>query len=170
MTEKLPVDIANIIFSQEPQQSKTYQLFCSENNNDGNGSSVIDIFEIFLTIMIEGINVRCGGSISKEAFMACDENTILSLQPWLNSLGYRVNVSTIPKENKPDYETFYCQIALSADPVWKLYFEMKQFLTNYQFILGDKSPFYLNQNCFLQNLYAVLIKNNVVYKISFDFI
>jgi hypothetical protein len=163
--EGLPSDISNIVFSQPPSPPKSYQLYYPDND-----SNIIDIFEIFLTIMIEGINVRCGGTITKEIFDTFDENIIMSLQPWLNSLGYRVNVSVIPRENVPEYETFYCQIALNVDPVWKLYFEMRNFSKNYQFIFGDKSPYHLDQLCSLQNLYTILIRKNITYKISFDYI
>jgi hypothetical protein len=166
-TEKTPIEIANIVFSSPPAESKVYQLYCDDDD-----ANVLDIFEIFMTIMMEGILIRCGGTITRDIFYAFDENTLNSLQPWLQSMGYKIHVDAIPYSNVKDYEQFYCQIALKEDPKWKLFFEMneKRIDKNYHFIFGDKSPYSRNEELTLQNLFAIITKRDSVFKVSFSFV
>lgn len=171
MEKTLPEDIAKLVFSEQPTEQKSYQLYC-EADEENKSIDSIDIFEIFMTILVEGIFIRCGGNVSKEILDSFDSNTVLSLNPWLHSLGYSVVVEEIPKENVPEYENYYCNIIFRKDPSWNGYFSLHptEIKKDYHYIFGGNSPYIHSEKCTLNNLYAIHGKKNMIYKISFKYI
>lgn len=171
MEGTLPEDIARRVFSESPVEQKSYQLYCDADEENKSIDS-IDIFEIFMTILVEGIFIRCGGDVTKEILNSFNSDTILSLNPWLHSLGYAVNVTEIPKENTSEYENYYCNIIFRKEPSWSGYFDLhaNDIKKDYHYIFGGNSPYIHNEKCTLNNLYAIYGKKNMIYKISFKFI
>jgi len=166
-TKHLPHEIANIIFNTTPQEPKTIQMF----NESPNGDSVeyIDLFEIFLTIMTEGIFIK-NNPVTAEKLKMFNETVITSLRPWLLSLGYNIVVDVIPRQKVEEYEKYYCKVIIKADPLWNQYFEIlhPEITAEYHYVFGGKSPYVLGTKCTLQNMFAIFDINNVVYKISFN--
>jgi hypothetical protein len=163
--EKCPYEIAEIIFREPPSEPNNFQLYCEMENDDV--TTQLDIFEIFMTIVMEGMFIK--NNISRETLDFFNEQTILDLQPYFHSLGYHTNVEVIPIKNTEAYETFYCRIALRCDPSWEAYFDMHPEITqNYRFIFGGNSPKIQGEKCTFNNLFAIFSHKNLVYKISFN--
>lgn len=169
--KKLPEDIAKIVFSDQPAEPKSYQLYC-QTDEDNKVIDALDLFEIFMTIMIEGIFVRCDGNVSREILNTINDNTISSLNPWLHSLGFNVNVSIIPKENVSEYENYYCKVVFRNDPEWTGWFDIHSdnIKKDYHYILGQSSPYISGDKCTLNNMYAIHKWKSTIYKISFNYI
>lgn len=160
---KLPSDIASIVFSEQPATPKSYQLYCESDTEQP--MDTVDIFEIFLTILMEGIFIK--HQVTSDTLNMFDENAIICLRPWLLSLGYDVAVDKCGFDQVDVYDQYYCKIILRDDPSWVQYFEMHDKITKrYHFIFGGNSPHMRREKCTLSNMYAIIVSNNV-YKISF---
>lgn len=159
-----PQDIAHIIFSEQPKPEKSHQML--GQSIDGSQLAFVDVFEVFVNILMEGIFIRYP-NISSETLKQFDSTMITNLSPWLRSLGFDVNVHQCSVVDKNDYENFYCKIILKCDPCWAGWFEIKNIENNYHFILGGNSHFLHNIKCTQDNMFAVFIMNDIVYKISF---
>jgi len=156
-----PEDIANIVFSTEPDKNTRFQIYCDDNIHDTFG--IVTIFEIFATIFVEGMFKKNIKNVNKE--------TILSLNPWLNMLGYEVEVEVFNRDEKDKVANFYSWVVLKSDPSWKQYFELSEIDKNYKFVRGGESPYIHNDVCTLKNLYLKFSFNNQeIYKISFKFV
>lgn len=164
----LPCDVAKIVFSNAPEAPKSCQLYCESDTNEK--LTPVDIFEIFLTILVEGMFIKFN-PITKDTLKSFDENVILKLSPWLQSLGFDTTVDVLQKENVSDYDKHYCKIILRSDPSWEQYFETHEnIVKDYHFIFGGDSPYIHNQKCGLDNMFAIIILNKKVYKIAFKYI
>lgn len=172
-----PRQIANIIFSMSPDEPKSYNLRyetdeTNETVTDDMQTVSVTIFEIFLTILMEGIFIK--NNITKETLKNFNSSIITYLQPWLHSLGYSVNVRELNKENVQQYNKYYCKIILKVDPDWETFFELHENLMdkNYHFIFGSNNDYILNKKTKinLNDLFAIFIHNNKVYKIMFNYI
>jgi hypothetical protein len=164
IVSNLPKDIASKIFNDTPEEPKTYSLVCQEMEND---TSMSDVFEIFLTILIEGFFIKY--PINKETIKNLTPDFFTNLQPWLSSIGINVNVNTTSLSDVESYNNYYCKIILREDPAWNIYFELHENITeNYHFIFGGNSPLFHKQQCHLNNLFAIFVLNDTVFKISFS--
>jgi len=163
----LPTDIAQIVFKSEPQPQKTYQMFCE--SDEGTSIAPLDLFEIFLTILLEGVFIRYH-PITADTIKNFNEELLSDLRPWLHSLGFNVNIDTFPKNKVERYENYYCKVILRSDPSWVPYFDMhpNDITKDYHFIFGGNSPYINSSTCDLKNLYAVFVINQTVHKISFN--
>jgi hypothetical protein len=167
-SKKLPYDVAEIVFNNPPGEPSSYQLYCETDT--GSKVAPLDLFEIFLTIMMEGMFI-INKIITPDTLKLFDENTIILLRPWLHSLGYNVNIEAIPKQDTCRYDTYYCKVILRADPSWNQYFELheNELTRDYHCIFGGNSPYIKQGECSFDNLFAIFTLNNMVYKISFNF-
>jgi hypothetical protein len=162
--KKLPVDIAEIIFTNPPSDKKNYQLYCESDIGDTINS--IDLFEIFLTITMEGIFLK--NTVDSNSIKLFNDTTITTLQPWLESLGFQVNVTSYDRLDTEPYDKYYCKIILRCDPAWSQYFELHDDITcDYHFIFGGNSPYIRGKTCTLDNLFAIFTNGCNVYKINF---
>lgn len=167
-----PEDIAEQVFTQPPQPEKTVQLYCESAIKDGK-IDAIDIFEIFLTMLMEGILIRYS-PVTAETLKYFNEESLDKLRPWLRSMGFDIKVETYPVKCddsvKKEFNKQYCKAILKCDPSWNAWFEMKNIEKNYHFILGNKSPIIKGKKGTMDNLYCIFINNNITYKIAFKFI
>lgn len=163
-----PSEIAETVFNQDVQPPKTFQLFCQSSENED--ITPVDVFEIFLTILMEGIFIK-NNPVTEEKFKLFNENIILSLQPYLNSLGYKVCIEETDRNNEK-LKKHYCRIVLKCDSTWAPYFEIthKNLEKEYHFILGGSSPYICGELCTLNTLFSIFEINHKVYKISFSYI
>jgi hypothetical protein len=165
-TEKLPNEIAKIVFSSEPSPPKTFDLCCQEIHTQ---TEMIDIFEIFLTILLEGILMKY--PITADSIKHLTPETITNLQPWLNSMGFNVDVAVVSQSDTELYEEYYCKVILREDPAWSTYFELHENITeDYHFIFGGESPYFSNEECTLENLFSIFVFQNRIFKMSFSLI
>jgi len=164
----LPIDIANIVFNEEPPAEKSVQLYCHTDNNDKVTS--LEIFEIFLTILTEGIFIKYK-PVTEETFKMFSEETLTNLQPWLRGLGFDVIVKAFPStcdiQEQKEFKNYYCKVIMKCDSSWTQYFEIHNVEKDYHFILGSNSPYIKGKNCTLDNLFCVFVINDMTYKISF---
>ena len=161
----LLTDIAKIVFSNPPNNEKSYQLICESETSEQ--LEVLDIFEIFLNILVEGIFIK--NTINTDTIKHFNIDVILSLRPWLRSLGFDVDVLELPIQKTDMYRDYYCKVILRADPSWEQYFDMHENLNGktYNFIFGGDSPYIRKQSCSLENLFAIFVFGSNVYKITF---
>ncbi len=164
--ERFPYQVAEIIFKEPAEEPKKFSFYCESETEQK--ITLLDVFEIYLTIMMEGIFIKY--PITAETLKTFDENVILNLQPWFHSLGYNVNVQKIPKKNLSEYKEYYCKIILRCDPGWSPYFEIihPEITENYHFNAGPDSPLKRQIECRLDNLFAIFVYRDMVYKISFN--
>lgn len=161
-------DLAVTIFNDAPKPSNSQQILIQQVIEDG-VTPVIDIFEVFLTILVEGIMIVYREP-SWDLIKTFNEDHILNLRPWTHSLGFNVKVQKICYEDKYLYDEYYCKTILRCDPEWNVYFRMKNIQPLYTFIFGANSPYKKGQVIDnLQSLYAIFICGAYVYKISFEY-
>jgi hypothetical protein len=161
--EVIPEKIADIVFNLEPDNNTKFQIYCHNDLNDNFG--LVNIFEVMTTIFVEGMFKKIKNPYD------INEETILSLNPWLNMLGFKICVEKFNKDDKNKVSDFYSWIILKDDPTWKQYFELSNIDKKYSYILGGESPYKFNKECTLKNLFAKFSFNNQeIYKISFKFV
>jgi len=160
-------ELARIIFSSAPNPPKSQQVLIQQVI-ENSVNPVIDIFEIFLTILMEGIMVLFNPSW--ENMDKFNEDSLLNLKPWLWSLGFNIKVQKLSKINDQDmFKNYYCKTILKCDPTWKTYFNIKHIDTPYTFLLGSESPYIKKTKLDLDTLFAIFIYNDDVYKICFSY-
>ena len=160
------VDIATAIFNTEPKNKKELSILFDMDDN--NCPTKLDLFEIFLSILVEGMIIKYS-PITMDKMKTITEESILYLQPWMESIGFHVKVERI--EDKEMISENYCKIIFQCDPEWTNYFEIIKYDYPYRFIFGDKSPYMKGKQCTFENMYAIFpIKDisgkKIFYKIS----
>jgi hypothetical protein len=163
--QNLPCKIADIVFNQEPSLPKSVQLICETETKTS--IEPLDLFEIFMNIMLEGLFIKIP-DLNKNLMDSFNEGTLKGLSPWLQSLGYDVDVVAVPRKATEEYEHYYCKIILKCDPEWTLFFKIQNIENKkYHFVFGGKSPYIRKEECKLSNLFAIFVHKNDVFKISF---
>lgn len=160
-------ELAKIIFSTPPKPPKSQQILIQQAI-ENSSYQVLDIFEIFLTILMEGIIVLLNTSWKNmEQF---NEDTLLGLKPWLWSLGFTVHVQKLNRiSDQHLFNNYYCKTLLRCDPSWASYFDIKHIDAPYTFLLGNNSPYIKKTELNLTTLFAIFIYNDDVYKIHFNY-
>jgi hypothetical protein len=110
-----PEQIAHTIFTKPPAESCSSLL-----NFVDTGLSVSDLFEVLLTIAMEGIDILSGG-IDTVDVSEFTNDTMLALNPWLNSIAVKIHI----EERDMDKNDHYCKIVLKNGD-YSTWFEMKQ--------------------------------------------
>lgn len=161
-----PEDIAQNLFSKDPEGKFTKQIFADVSNDD-NVRDTSYLFEIAITILMEGINIVLGGLENLEP-ESLEPDHILALNPWFNSIRFKINVELVEKKDLFDYEDYYCKIILKNYGYGPL-FDIKKFKKDYHFLCNQK----YREGCFIENLndmFATFVREKDVFKISFDYI
>lgn len=161
---ELPLEeIAKNIFSCPPEEPKKFQLYVEGEVTPAN---VVDIFEVFVTILMEGIDVVTEG-IDYEKVKTFNFGFLDWLNCWTKSLGFATIVEQVPKHHVENYANYYCSIVLACMPQWKQYFDMKHITKKYHFILNGNNPFVEEHKIQLNELFAIFTIGEDVFKISF---
>lgn len=156
-----PEEIAHTLFSSEPKPACSCQITTEQNTTD-----LTFIFEILIIILLEGLEIIIG-DLSEVNLQDMTEEHITTLNPWFESIGFKIKVILFPKESIDQYLQYYCRIIIK-DKLHKIYFDMKNIKTNYHFYLNG--PF-LQQNKsknLLNQLYAIYHNGNSTFKIWFE--
>jgi hypothetical protein len=155
--QKTPYEIAQDIFTKEPLKPFSKSIELSNTNED-----VSYLFEIILNIMMEGMEILTGG-LDKTDFTNFNKELILIMNPWLASLGLKVNVQL-----ETETIDYYCKIIINNDD-WKHFFNLKKISNTFHFLL---SPKYASGTTFtkLNEHHAIFKINKSIYRINFDII
>lgn len=179
-----PEELARKLFNEDPGEPCSKHIFPYSKNLDEDNASFI--FEILITIYLEGfMNImQLLKETNKDKFINMTDSeknykiykdiTLDDLnfpQPWFNSFGFKIIITEYGKDKrkiyKRDVKPFsYCRILLSFDPKDKIQFILKNIQNKYHFILN--ANYRATDN--LENVYAILSKDDKFYKISFKFI
>jgi hypothetical protein len=158
-----PEMIAQSIFTQDPKSPCSHQILAHSE-----GSDLTYVFEILITILLEGLNILTG-DIREADLSIFNSNHIMSLLPWFQSVGFDVKVSEHEIFDKESYKEYYCRTRINNDSN-KTFFIMKDmeekpyhFLINGQFYEKNKGK------TNLADIYGVFDANSKIYAISFDF-
>ena len=158
-----PEEIAEKLFTQGAKNPNTCQFCCDENEMD-----IITIFEILITILLEGLNILSGG-LDKFDYTQFSEHNILSLNPWFHSIGFKIRAYVYSSKDKDYDNNYYCRVMTKSLATKNIFF-IKNIQKNYHFFING-SAYKENQNkqnikditCIFVNPY-----NNNTYEISFD--
>lgn len=153
-----PEMLARILFSKDPGPP------CS-NVLTLDGDSVIDIFEVLITIYLEGIlsimsvNKNQGKS-DDEILENLDIKTLLTPLPWFKSLGFDLKVEKGYKYGS------YCRVILACDKNDSQYFIDHSISKPYHFLVSRS----FKNVTKIDDVYAIFANKEEVYRISFSFI
>lgn len=165
-----PEDIADIIFSDLPKKENTYNLNLSNNCNENDPSTFI--FEIIISILLEGMCIL-NEDIETYDLKKLKIDDIMSISPYIRSLGFDIKVTDYDNKNeyfKTYIDDFYCKIILKCDKQYSTYFIMKDINKEYTFFFNPKYGKNYPEGRQLKDIYAILVIDDMTYKISFDFI
>ena len=154
-----PEDIALALFSQDPKDPCSHQILAYQE-----GTDLTYIFEILITILMEGLDYLAG-NLNDVDLTKFDEEYITMLEPWLEMIVFKINVFVYDTDY---YGKYYCKVILNTEEN-KQEFLSKKINKNYHFLLNG---IYLDDNknqTELNKLYCLFSINDLVYRISFDF-
>ena len=162
MEDFSPEKLAGTLFQKEPGVPNSCQLrFTQDDDLDASY-----IFEILVTVLMEGLDIFSGG-LDKVDLKDFSSEQVLNLNQWFRSIGYNITVKEYPIADREKYEEYYCKIVTrtSAD---EMLFQIRGINKNYTFNLnGDFLE--ANRSKELKNLFGLLKTNDKAYTVSFDF-
>lgn len=159
MASYSPEKVAQIIFAGEPMKPNSHMILAYHDTNDSSY-----LFEIMITIFMEGMDILSGG-LDKVDLTNFNQDYILGLSPWFNSLGFKIHVFVFDKQDIDKYEDYYCKIILNNNDYGK-FFEMKNIHKSYHFLCNQK---YINgcKNKDVSELYGLFVNGKIGYKVNF---
>lgn len=159
--ELTPEQIAERLFTQEPKNKVSYMPYMTDEESD----PLEYIFEILITICLEGLEIRNGGNLSQVNLDLVSAQVIESLNPWFRSMKIKIKCDEFEynEENKSKYGNNYCNIYI-RDRLYEEWFKIRKINGNYRFTLNGN---YLPQDN-LRDIYAKYIYKNKIFIISFD--
>ena len=159
-----PEGIAHTLFTHEPKPENSCQIIAEEELAD-----LTYIFEILTIILMEGLETL-SGDLSTANLVHLSHEHFDSLNPWFWSLGFNINIQVYNKETDDVnlYNKHYSKIIIK-DKLQEMLFEIKNITKNYHFFLNGDNLEENKHKTDLKDLHAILINDNVVFKISFDF-
>lgn len=164
LNNRTPEELAQLIFSLEPQEEKSLRINLSENNDETMDTTYV--FEVLITVLLEGLDIFTGGLKAADLTNFTDEN-ITILDPWFRSLGFKLNVYQVEDNINFVFNEYYCRIVLNRDLDESLFFINNVTHRAYHFLLNGGC---LEENRKKENideLYAVFNNSNKLYVISF---
>jgi len=160
-----PEKIADKIFSTTP--TTIYGLNINQHINalinDNKELNLVDLFEIIITIYMEGLckfynNLNIDMSLINYDYM-------IKPYQWIKRLGYQL---LIDDENEELENPHYCKIILRNDPINTGFFLTRNTNKNYYFLINgsfeEKADL---TNIHLEDIYAIFKTNIKIYKIHF---
>ena len=157
-----PEEIGKEIFTKEPMAPCSCQMISESQCTD-----TTFIFEILLIILMEGLE-SLTGDLSKADLHLMTVDHLTMLNPWFQSLGFDINVDVYSKGDTGSYEDYYCKI-ITRDKLYDIVFETKHINKNYHFFLNGDCLEENRKKSNLNDLHAVFINNDQVYRIEFKF-
>lgn len=171
--ELTPEDMAKELFSQSIDEIKENpqhirQLILESSN-------VVELFQILLIFLMEGIQIKLG-DISKADLSCITTQMLLNLSPWLEVIGFKLQVKEFKIMVGQDYSEekqqnsdrmlaskfgseHYCDIITLNEK------GVSNMNKTYTFKIGPK---YYSDFDNLNEIYALFSEGNRVFKINFD--
>lgn len=170
LPDDTPETFASKLFSEEAADPNSCRVYIDirEDHNDNNNNdestkgNIIDIFQFLLTCLLEGVQIIYGDLQNIDtAYVTSD--AILLLNPWFNSIGFTINVTSIRDHNA------YCKVILNND-IHAQWFNIRGIDKGYTFVIsGDNLE--LNKNkVTLDDLTAQFKTPSEILYISFNMI
>lgn len=157
-----PEKIAETLFTNNPKPPFSYQIIA-----EGETADFPYIFEILSIILMEGLEILTG-DLSKAKLDEFSKDHLTCLLPWFKSLGFVLKVQDYTDEEKDQYSQYYCRIRIKNKED-AILFQIKPTEKNYHFFINGTSYEENEKKENLKDIYSILVLNNVVYKISFNF-
>lgn len=161
-----PEQIAEKLFTSEPKPPCSCSLVTEEE-------ATLDLtwwFEILVIILLEGLNILTGNLSDANLDNLTTEHITL-LNPWFQSLGFKIKVKSYDKTDEDDkqfYSKYYCRVIL-RDKLQETFFIMKNVSKNYHFVLNGSCLEENRQKTSISDLYMIFQNNVNVFKINFEF-
>lgn len=136
-----------------------------ENNNPtilvfDENEDLTYIFEVLLNISIEALL-----KISNvEDYEHLDLTNIIILNRWLRKIGYNIKLKLDDYKNITNYSDRYCKIIIRTDKSNEEYFKILNIENMFHF-LGN--PNISKEFKYIEDIYAIIIQNEIIYKIYF---
>ena len=165
LNDMTPENIAEILFSEMPNNLPPTQLLINIPENDDNDSTYTH--EILLTILMEGI-MKFNNNLHDTQLNDVQLIHIEALNPWFNNIKINLRVSELNNEDDEKYKYYYSKIILKKMPEYEMLFKIKQIDKHYTFFLN---PLYIREPYPFVNLnevYSVIFLNNKIFKIQFE--
>lgn len=153
------IDIAKTLFNKSADSPCTKQILF-----ENSGCDTSSVFELLLNIFMEGIMILYD-NLNNFDLKDFKEDHVLKLQPWINSIGFKISINKIGIDDLVAYTDYYCKIATRNHEQYKMYFDDD--VKKYVLLLN---PIY-SKECKIYNLsdfYTLLIINDNVYIIKFN--
>ena len=170
MNEKVinytPDQIAEALFSQDPKDPNSFQILARPDTN--NTGDMTYIFEILVTIMLEGLECLSGGDLNNFDMDDFSEDYIETLGPWFNSICFNIKVDVFDQSNMYKCKKYYCKSIIKNEQTAQI-FQQNNVGKNYHFLLNGQYEEYNKNLTELSELYTIFINKDKIYKISFDF-
>jgi hypothetical protein len=160
-----PEQIAEALFSQYPKDPNSFQILARP---DSNTDDMTYIFEILVTILLEGLNYMTTNGLDNIEIDDFSEDYIEALKPWFNSICFNLSVEVYDEDRMYKCKKYYCKTVVKNKENMQ-YFHDNNIKKNYHFLLNAKYDEYNKSVKDLKDLYVVFVNNGKVYKISFDF-
>lgn len=170
MNEKVinytPDQIAEALFSQDPKDPNSFQILARPDTN--NTGDMTYIFEILVTIMLEGLECLSGGDLNNFDMDDFSEDYIETLGPWFNSICFDIKVDVFDESKMYKCKKYYCKSIIKNEQTAQI-FQQNNVDKNYHFLLNRQYEEYNKNLTELRDLYTIFINKDKIYKISFDF-
>lgn len=152
-----PIEIANIIFLNEPKEECSIQLCDVED--------IYMLFEILITILMEGLEkLNCFDEIDDINNDVLLDFTV-RIRKWFNSFGFTVEINKkikIVDVSDVQNDDYYCKIITKNGNYGQL-FTIKNIEKNYSFLLNQKHKIKNN----IQNIHAIYVAPKYNLEIKF---
>jgi len=142
-------EMAKLLFSESPKPENTIRLISDDDKKD-----IYYQFEMILNLYMEGIFTL----------------GFIDLNPWFRSIGINVNLKEHPIVEKSELSNYYCKIIVRDDSKYTQFFEIKNIKKDYHFLSNSKILFGEIVIKDFSKLYAIYVKDDILYKLSFNII
>jgi len=153
LDDMTPENIAEVIFSEQPAEKCSLEIIAP-------GLEMRDIFEVLITILLEGFVILNQGLDDIDIEKVTDDH-IRAMNPWFESFGYTIDIQSIIGENPQKH---YCRCVLRNTYNIHL-FKMNKITKDYHFFINSE----ITNKEFksLDEMYATFDTGAVVYRIGF---
>ena len=157
-----PEQVAQALFQGAPKDPCSNVILSYQE-----GTDLTSIFEILVTILLEGLNIFSGGidEIELENFTS---SHIIGVNPYFYSMGFKIFVEIGDEDDLNFYHEYHCRIILNNESHLKYFFVQNNINKNYHFLLNGYNLEKNQNKKYLNQIYAIFACNNKVYKIYFD--
>lgn len=170
LSNSSPEMVAQTLFTNEPKDPCSHQIVADPQDQT---ADLPYIFEILVTIFMEGFDILVGG-LEHVDIDNLTQDHIKALNPWFQSIGFNIYVDIFDQSKNDDdnlkhmYEEYYCKIMIRTK-LYENFFIMKNVYKNYHFLLNGPFLEVNKQRTNLDELYAIFLTSDKVFKVSFNF-